>query len=218
MAHGGWQFVDSEGADDVPDLLASDSSRPFLKMTVYRDLPEATWGPPQADGLRRHVAQAIDVEMVLDDDGRPVLLALRARYGGLIPSELQRLPWANLIARADAMARVWDRIERAPTEAEQERIADEVSGQLDALNEALDEGRRPPKPPKISRRPGRSGHPDEHYRAVATRYIQLRASGVTSPTLTIARERGYSRDTVAGWVREARSRGYLPPARPGRAG
>ena len=70
----------------------------------------------------------------------------------------------------------------------------------------------------IPQRPGRRGHSDDHYVAVAERYRQLRALGSASPTATIARERKVSRHTVAGWVSKARDRGHLPPARPGRAG
>jgi hypothetical protein len=76
----------------------------------------------------------------------------------------------------------------------------------------------PKRRPKVAARPGRAGHPPEHYAAVANEYRTLCAKGVLNPTSTIARQRKRSRDTVAGWIREARKRGYLPEARPGRAG
>lgn len=42
------------------------------------------------------------------------------------------------------------------------------------------------------------------------------AEGVTNPTATIAAERFANHNTVAGWLRGARERGYLPPGRRGR--
>lgn len=72
--------------------------------------------------------------------------------------------------------------------------------------------------PKVPKRPGRRGHPDAHYISVAKRYRELVASGVRNPTSTIAAERFVSHNTVSGWLKEARRRGYLSPSRRGRAG
>jgi len=148
-----------------------------------------------------------ELQVQLDPEtGKAVWIGIRS-LDGLRPTDLQRFPWVTLLAMADATDR-----------AEQETATAEDFQRLGKVAMAAWENRRPPKPPKISRRPGRAGHPDEHYRAVAERYKQLRAAGVSSPTATIANERHWSRATVAGWVRGARDRGYLPPARPGRAG
>ena len=68
------------------------------------------------------------------------------------------------------------------------------------------------------RHPGRKGHPDDFYRDVACRYLELRAQGKTNPTTLIARDDLVSRDTVSDWVKGARERGYLPPGLRGRAG
>jgi hypothetical protein len=136
--------------------------------------------------------------------GRATWIGLECAEG-LRPSDLQRFPWSTTFAMADAAERGVD----DPHSAQGFYI--ERTMQTPA-------GATFPKAPRISKRPGRKGHSDEHYVAVAERYRQLRAQGSTSPTATIAKERKVSRHTVAGWVREARDREYLPPARPGRAG
>ncbi len=64
------------------------------------------------------------------------------------------------------------------------------------------------------RRPGRRGRTDEFYATVAVTYHLLSADGNRHPIETIATEGEWSRDTVAGWIKEARLRGLLlPPAK-----
>lgn len=151
--------------------------------------------------------EATELQLQIDpESGRAEWIAIRSPHG-LLPSEVGRLPWVNLFAMADAFVRA---VGDESTKLDRDHMGKVVMATRD--------NRRPPKHPKIAKRPGRAGHPDEHYAAVAKRYNELCMRGVTNPTTTIARERGYSRDTVAGWVREARNRGYLPPARRGRAG
>jgi hypothetical protein len=138
-------------------------------------------------------AQAVSVTLACQD--------------GLSPSDLQRFPWTPFLTVADATLRDFRQ--------------DPVSAPTEGLREVLraTETTRPlPRLPKTAKRPGRTGHPDEFYRAVAEQYQALRRHAVTNPTATIARSHGTSRNTAAGWVRVARQRGYLPPARPGRAG
>lgn len=59
------------------------------------------------------------------------------------------------------------------------------------------------------RRPGRRGRSDEFYSTVAITYHLLSADGDRHPIETMATEGEWSRDTVAGWIKEARSRGLL---------
>ncbi len=130
---------------------------------------------------------------------------------GFTSSDLRRFPWKRWLTVADAAMRGLD--DRADP-----ATSDHLSAVLLAV--ARNERKIPkaPSPIKIERRPGRKGHPDAHYRRVAERYQQLYSSGVHNPTTTISKEYGQSRDTAADWVRGARDRGYLPPARKGRAG
>jgi hypothetical protein len=139
--------------------------------------------------------------------GRALWIAIRSPKG-LMPSEVARLPWANLFTVADAI----DKQERS-----RGRYLEALHPILEMLH-TLEARPRPPRAPRVMKRPGRAGHPDEHYAKVAERYLALRGRGVTNPTKTIADEWHQARSTVAGWVHEARERGYLPPAQPGRAG
>jgi hypothetical protein len=147
-----------------------------------------------SDPIDAHVRVQLD-EMT----GRIAYLSV-SRVGGFTPTELQRFPWKSLLGWAEGAYR-----------GENEYLKGVISAQA--------EGRSMPRRrPRITKHPGRPGHPDEHYRVVAEEYLGLWSEGCASPTATIARKRGVSRDTVARWVSGARRRGYLAPAKPGRAG
>jgi hypothetical protein len=129
---------------------------------------------------------------------------------GLQPSTLSRFAWARWLAVADSAARMFS----SPD------LLDEGSPKSRRLTDAVEaarDGRRPPRGEEGGR-PGRRGHPDGHYADVAKRYAELAGRGVRNPTATIAEEESVNRNTVAGWLRGARQRGYLPKARPGKAG
>jgi len=140
--------------------------------------------------------------------------------GPMTPSRLQRFPWARCLRVVEAFVRnpgplyppvgPDQRKAREAYHAEWGQVAAEID---QAINEAM-HGQKP----KVKRRPGRHGHPPEHYERVADAYKVLIATGEPAPNKRIADDWGYSRNTVAGWVRKARQLGYLPPARRGRAG
>jgi hypothetical protein len=135
--------------------------------------------------------------------------------GEVSPSTLHRFPWNRMLAAADAAVRL-RAAEDGPFAAYAD-LADEFDDSLRGLFGAVPHRRRGRRG-KTPGRPGRRGHPDGHYQWVATAYMQLREQGVSNPTTTIAEEHNYNRSTVAGWISEARKRGYLPPARRGRPG
>jgi hypothetical protein len=146
-------------------------------------------------------------------DGIPVSVELKLE-DGVTATELQRFPWARWLRVADAYnRRADDEPGPHPAGFHPDRDADTSRGT--ATTALAEEAGR-----KISagKRPGRRGHPDQHYRDIAARYDQLVAGGTRNPTACLAEQLNYSRNTVAGWVSTARKRGYLPPARPGRAG
>ncbi len=134
-----------------------------------------------------------------DDDYRVRTIQL-SMPGRITPTELRRFPWDRWLDRADFAIRDPMMRPRVFT-AGLEKDASSAKAS---------------KPEPAPGRPGRRGHPDEHYREVAERYRQLHAEGVTNPTATIAAERFANHNTVAGWLRGARERGYLPPGRRGR--
>lgn len=174
---------------------------------VILDLGRVRSRSSSQPGVIRPPDKEAEIEIKLNTlTGKATHVSCDFPTSGLSPSDLQRLPWATFLAVADAADRgLRDR-------------GGEDAWHLSNVQFAELKGERIPRRPRIKKRPGRRGHPDSHYMAVADRYRELRASGVTSPTLTIAREQHKSRDTVAGWIRECRKRELLPPARPGRPG
>lgn len=60
-------------------------------------------------------------------------------------------------------------------------------------------------------------NPQEFYRQVAEAYAAVVLT-TSKPAKVMAEEAGVPVGTVHRWIREARRRGYLPPARRGRAG
>lgn len=69
--------------------------------------------------------------------------------------------------------------------------------------------------PPLRREAGMS--PEDFSQLVAKHY-EAWATAVPSPAAAIAAEWGVKPATVHSWIREARLRGYLPPARQGRQG
>jgi hypothetical protein len=132
---------------------------------------------------------------------------------GITPATLQRFPWARWLTMADQAIRSYG----------------SPGGGLDGLRilAALDydtnleralDGDRLREPTRNPKRPGRRGLPGTHYGGVAKEYMALRERGSLSPTADLAKSRGVSRNTAAGWVRVARERGFLPKARGNRPG
>jgi hypothetical protein len=142
---------------------------------------------------------------------RPAGVSLWMR-DGVTATELRRFGWARWLPVADAVARTGGETTHPLWRSEDMFDPKTVQGKASrAYYEEWDL-------PYRKKRPGRKGHEPEFYEQVAKRYLALRADGVRNPTQTIAEEKHYSRDTVAGWVRRARELGYLPPGRRGRAG
>ena len=159
------------------------------------------WSLGRSDGKRGELRVWFDQE----SENAEVSAVQLSLPDGLTPTTLQRFPWARWIAVADASRRMVISAGLGP------------GSELFQAVEAARDGTRPSRGTPGARR-GRPGLPDEHYQDVARRYLELRSQGETSPTATIAEEREANRNTVAGWVRGARNRGYLPEARRGRAG
>lgn len=128
---------------------------------------------------------------------------------GVTATAVRRFAWSRWLGVTDAVA-------RHPSDSSWTQPGAEPPTPAGSLHRALfaELGYRV----NLRGRPGRRGHPEDFYRDIADRYRQLTIRGVRNPTKTIAEERKYSRNTVAGWVRRARQLGYLPPARRGRAG
>jgi len=70
--------------------------------------------------------------------------------------------------------------------------------------------------PRLTRPDGTD--PETFYRRVAEAYTAAVAKGTRKVAPTLAAEAGVPVPTVHRWIAEARRRGFLPPARKGRAG
>jgi hypothetical protein len=141
-----------------------------------------------------------------DDDYRVRSVRL-SMPGRMTATELRRFPWDGWLWLAEDAIR----------DPDMRRHTNSVGPRKTAVSPTTASAKSSKPGPALGR-PGRRGHPDEHYREVAERYRQLRAEGVTNPTATIAAERFVNHNTVSGWLRVARQRSYLPPARRGRPG
>jgi hypothetical protein len=86
------------------------------------------------------------------------------------------------------------------------------------LRDAFAEGEGVPFPRRYRlKRPATRRLEDAFYVNVARAYRDAARRGM-NPRQTIAADAGAAPDTVAGWVQEARRRGHLRPARPGKVG
>ena len=146
------------------------------------------------DATRASVVAELNV--VMFDNNHPK--AGRARTvtldvaDGMTPSFLKRFPWEKWLTAAD------DYVRRSDPD-------------LELFGDAV--GASQPG------KPGRRGHDADFLPAIARRYADLRANGNRSPVKTIGDEHHVSRNTAAGWVKQARQKGLLPKARrPGKAG
>lgn len=157
--------------------------------------------------LRPFFPRPASLEATYDDEDRLVSAKLH-HAEGLQPATLNRFPWARWLTVADQALR-----ERA-----QGGAIGRLTPQLDSVVGAAMNGTRGRPGNVEQKRPGRKGHPADFYRQVAETYQALRREGVTNPTLKLAESAKVSRPTAAGWVKGARKRGYLPPARGNRPG
>ena len=158
---------------------------------------------PGPDGTQSRLRVWVDPE----DEYRVQSVRL-SLPGRMTASEIRRFPWSHWLSFSDSFARE----ALVPGHRTMAGVPQEVAVRRAAASKAA------PSPVGELRTPGRRGHPDEHYRMIAERYLELRKGGVRNPTATIAAEQTVNRNTVAGWLRVARERKYLPPARPGKPG
>jgi hypothetical protein len=162
---------------------------------------------PQSRTLRLRTAEPFDdpnrpltVEITLDLTTERATHVSIGCQSGLTAAELKGMPFSDWFFHAD-----W--ILRRP-----ELGSDDVI-ELEDVSVTL------PGAPLIDvRHPGRGGRGARHYQNVATRYKELLEQHPKNPTARLGALYGVSRHTAAGWVRQARELGYLPPGHQGRAG
>ncbi|WP_338183289.1 hypothetical protein [Jatrophihabitans sp.] len=72
--------------------------------------------------------------------------------------------------------------------------------------------------PSTVTHPGRAGYQDDHYVSIAAMYRRALVESPTAPTQWLAETLHQSPPTLRRWLKEARRRGHLGPARPGQPG
>ena len=162
-------------------------------------------------------ASAALARAALDDDGRAVITDLYLHGPALRAETLRGISISRLEARLTQQA-ARDPETRASLRGPQDDSL--TVGEL--LKEAarVADQQRELRAAGIARRPlGRPDgtDPDEFYRLVSRAYGEY-ATETNAPAKAIAEEAGVPVTTVHRWIREARRRGFLPPARKGRAG
>jgi hypothetical protein len=178
----------------------------LVRIPIDHTLAEGDDGPPARHSPVRAAMAAppgqAELQVEIDRSGVPVAVGLRLERG-LRATDLQRFPWATFLVIADTAQR-----EIRPSSTSTDGLQAVLSAQAEHR----------PLPKLNKKRPGRSGHPESFYMAVADRYRELRAAGITDPTKTLALQEGVNRATAAGWISQARAREYLGKAQPGKAG
>ena len=151
----------------------------------------------------------ISVRFAVATTGRLVPVELRLTHDeGITPGLLRKVPLGRLEAIAN-------------TGGTAEAIRRALSGQG-----AADRGHvhyvrpgallRPPDPRLDV--PAARPYPDSFYEQVAKVYVELVQLGVQGPAPVIAAANDVLVTRVHGWIREARKRGFLPTATPGKMG
>jgi hypothetical protein len=146
---------------------------------------------------------------------------VQLRRDDMRPSALGRFAWGRWLAVADA----YHRYSAATVLADPPSWKTPKGKRVrQAMNDAAS-GKRVRPQTAETKRPGRRGHPDEHYREVADFYRERRRQGSISPTRDVAINPKWTwapahvtRNTAAGWVRVAREKGFLARAHRGRPG
>lgn len=173
------------------------------KLTVAED------GRVRGAAIDRLGVDELVVTFEDDSRGRAVIRTLTVRHpGGVTVALLRQLPLLDVEHEYDRQLRASD-----PTQAgymwEHQIHRQRASFALGQLRKFLAERTGPAQ---------RRNLPTEFFELLASAYFHELASGKGTPALTIATETGTPLPTVKGWIHRARGRGYLPPARRGRAG
>ncbi len=120
------------------------------------------------------------------------MVRVQSTGAALTASYLQRLAWGQYLELADAAIRFHYTRTMEDAKKQTTRLNTAARGLLGDVE-----------------KPGRKPLPDEHYRRIANRVLELRSQGVGQPVAAIAAEEQQNRNTVAGWVKKARERRLL---------
>lgn len=144
----------------------------------------------------------------LTSEGPEMFGAGVVRSERVIPTEMQRLPWAK-----------WSTVAREALRRELAGLAGVPVRREEPLMAAIEDALGADKQPRAPRRRGpKPAHDDDFYRRLADRYSELLAEGEPHPSKRLAAEKHFEASTMRTFIRRARERGFLPPAQHGKAG
>jgi len=145
-------------------------------------------------------------------EGRFVVTDLYLHGDEITAATLRAIPIRQVEAQANTPAGAY--LSRLRIQREDDPTLEELRAGFALEREAKQQRRRKRREPLS--RPDRTD-PDAFYRQVAAAYSDV-AGETRKVAKVLADEAGVPVTTVHRWVLEARRRGYLPPARRGRAG
>jgi hypothetical protein len=181
-------------------------------------MPSDGWiSLPGTDGVTVHVrAQWRGVEVSITD------LYVHSS-DGVTPASMRCISISRLQAELNLASRPGSAFSDVPTvsaifHAARSEGADTPEPTLAELRARQPIARKPEPRPRLVRPPRGNDHdPDPFYRLVALAYSEY-APQTPAPAKAIAAEAGVPHTTAQRWIAEARSRGFLSPARKGKAG
>ena len=133
----------------------------------------------------------------------------------LTPTEIARFPWSRWLKLTELHALAGTSVlsvDASMFELSGREPADTASGRK--AKAATDRAVRTQAGERS--RPGRKGWEPGFYEEVARRWGELRLLADPHPASTIATERGYSINTVNGWLKVCRARNLMPKSTRGR--
>lgn len=152
-----------------------------------------------------------ELEVEVDDWGRPSCRRLQVTAADelVTGATLRKVPVARLLSEAATSAASWYRF-KSSTPGGGAKFVPPSGNELLEVHDQFSRVRKP-----------RRGSPltEKHLRKVANEYRRALEEGGkrNAPTEAVSREMHVSRSTAARWVALARERGFLGPARQGRA-
>lgn len=203
--------------DDAPQLMALEPDAyqtNVFGFVLDQDLDADWWisATVVRDGPQLVIGRLTIEPNIYKHDDRPP-------PGGIGSAEVRGVRVGEVLARALGQAEAAPNRRRATRQLLPELAEhftelglgeEEVKLAREAAEEAVQGRPKPGRPPK----------PDSFYEQLAREYLELQAQEGRSRGIQpqLADRHGYSREAVRDWVREARRRGFLAPARKGQAG
>jgi hypothetical protein len=155
-----------------------------------------------AGGIGPEDRWAMEVEFLVLD-GRPYVFAVRVLPHGIVEmASTSELPPGGVTARVLRGIKLGEVLDSF-------RLAERLF--------PLEGKDRPYRAAPVVKR-GRTPYDDEHYRRVAWLYLRAIQEEPRRPVRRMAKRLNYSDDRVRQWVRQARMKGFLTEASPGRPG